>query len=46
MNPDRWMTFLYEKNPNVPFNQILLPGTHDSATAELNSPSFTNLRIN
>ena len=35
------MTKLYEQNPTVSYNQILLPGTHDSATAGLNSSTLS-----
>jgi len=38
---DRWITSVYENNPDTPFNQILLPGTHDSATANLSSSTLS-----
>ncbi len=36
MNASNWVYSLYSTNANIKLNDILLPATHDSATAELN----------
>ena len=34
-----WMSEIFEQTPSVALNQIILPGTHDSATSDMTSSS-------